>query len=276
MIRIASLFFSLAATLSLCSAVASAATINIDFDNPSGNSFGSPTTAYTGDGVVPGGPNQWNQIFTGSTAATPLINSDGTSAAGIGVAVSRQGDLTSGMDFVTGNNIQSFGRNIASSNAPNTVFDTNAGLFRDWVFANAGQNNEVIGIQVTGLPAGDYAFYAYALEYSDQGFSRPGTLAVSYGTSASANNVAFNDVSGTASIVNSAAAAVGFNEGGNYAKLTATVAAGETFYIFGDFDTPGQAASFNGLQIVSVPEPASCLLLLFSSFAMIAHRRRRC
>lgn len=251
--------FSALVTISMSLPAAAQSTINIDFDNPAGNSFGSASNPYIGDGVVPGGTNVWNQVSGGANGGPTILNSVGN-PAGISVALSRAPLRTDMPDFDSGGGIQTFGRTIDSDDPPNTVFDTNAGLFRDWAFANNNIGGDVvIATRIAGLSPGDYDFYLYAAEYSGGGATRPGNLDITYGTSATAS-ASFNQFSSnTALIENSTANSLGLVDGGNYVKMSATINSTESFFIFGDFDVAGQAASLNGLQIVQLTAgPPAC------------------
>ncbi len=248
-----------------------AATINVDFGNPAGNAFDSQNFPYTGDGVIPGGPNVWNQVFTGGGTALPDSTGTATSVVvSLGQGTTRAGDI----NFDTGGGIQTFGRPATA--AAGSLFITNAGLYRDWAFSGVDPDR-VIGLRIAGLAAGAYNFYLYAQELKGDLTVRGGTLSLKFGaTNAATGTVSFDDVAGTSSIVNTTTNDIGFSLGGNYQKITATVTAGQSFYIFGDFDVTGESASFNGLQIesVAVPEPTTTAVFGLAALGLLARRRR--
>ncbi len=228
-------------TAVVASQMASAATINVDFNTT------APTPTYSGTAAAPDGGTTWNGLATGPKGG-PLVASITS-----GALLSSTGGATA--ITVTLGNFQAY--DAASDGQPASFASE---LMSDFVYQQIlgpGGPNSTLSINNLN-PAFTYDLYLYA---QNGGYNNTATTFTINGVTLIANN----DLGPASSFV----------ENTNYVRFTGVAPNGSGMIsgTFNDFE-PANNAAFNGLQIVEIiPEPASAALA--GAAGLLALRRRR-
>lgn len=192
---------------------------------------------YVGTAVAPDAGTVWNPI-----------SATGTS----GALVSSTGGAT-GVTFTLGTASTNVGFNNAGGLGVNA-------LMRDYTYGYPQANT----FSINGLtPGGTYDLYLYAQNGSVNAATTQFTIGA---TSQTATNAAGNLTS--------------FVELGNYVKFLGLIATGGSISgsVVDPNSVPGvdeRAFAFNGLQVQSVPEPSSLLILATGVVGLVACARQR-
>ena len=220
--------------------VASAATINVDFNVTNGGA----ATTYSGTAAAPDAGTVWNG-FTIGTKSSPVTGTL-TSAA-----LNTSTGSPTGVTVTTG----SYLSYLADENPAG--FATT--LFTDFAYQQVlgpGGPNSTFSINHLN-PLSSYDIYVYA---QNGGYSNTASTFTVGGITKIANN----DLGPGGSFV----------ENTNYVRFTGVVPDGSGVIsgTFNDFE-PANNAAFNGIQIVEIPEPAG--LSLGGLTGLLLLRRRR-
>jgi hypothetical protein len=255
--------FSLAAAFAAAGLLAfagqsQAAVYNLNF---SGGIGGAYLGNYTGVGAAPDAGTYWNQIQqtqngigSYNTSISNLTASDGTTSSGITVAVEYSRAYND--EGISGNN-----------------------LLGSWFQADGSVNGGgVARVVISGLAAGTtYDLYTYGI---NGGYTGRGTRFIinnNNWTGGTPDGPSFNWLQTTG------ASASSFQEGANYVTFSGVQSFNGNieFYIGanpvglwaeGAINTQGP---FNGLQLVTIPEPSAFVMLGTGCAAFCLIRRRR-
>jgi hypothetical protein len=218
--------------------------------------FGTADTAVY-DGVnapaaLSGTVSSWNGV-SGADIASGLLYADGTGATDVALNVGTG-------DAVNWDN--TLGTYTATDGATAALYTTD--LMTDWNYARKAN----LGVQVSGLAAGDYEVYAIVRE--------PTNLANTYDIGIGLNGSSLADLAYTGSIAadGEANGTATWTAGVNYVMTTVTV--GSTTDAITVISDPvnGTFGSISGLQIVSIPEPATLGMITAFGGGMLFIRRR--
>ena len=210
----------------------------------------------------------WNRIQADTLSA--LEWSDGSAATGITVDLGGSSDATT-LSLATVPTSSALGTQV------NTGVYTNTSVGRDGIFVGTSGQSRQVGLQLGGLAAGLYEIYITGRNTSTGNSNSP-TFRV--GTSASAGNFNFTGYDAQmltypAGVTSATAAWVeAGGVGENYVIFSVSLAADEfiNVAVSGSF---GESRGFlNSMQIASVPEP-STLILMGGCFGALALNRRR-
>jgi len=281
----------------------SAATLMLDFGNPTANTSVPESNAAASPGPVasggyltlsPGhaeadvglGETTWNTITTSSPNSS-LKYSDGTTATGI--------TLTLGQEAVAGNNTIDYSTPVSTLTligngggtsgrksllTANSIYgDSRLGssaVGRDGFFGGTGS---AIGFRVDGLTAGNYVIYLMGRNTNANAAALAGmtfyaTTGSSAGTFATFNTTSSefqaNPTYTTAAYTNQYES---FVEGQNYVALNFTLTAGQSLFVAVDGTETETRGFLNMAQIVSVPEPSAVLLGGMGLLGLLRRRR---
>lgn len=216
----------------------------------------------------------WNTV-TDANLTSSLVWSDGTATSGISIDVG--GNSTSGSTTI---DLAKTG--ITFSNALGSMTDTGVyagtSVGKDGIFL-ATSGARAVGVQVSGLSAGNYDIYITARNTS---LSSAHDQNLYVGT-ASAGNFNYTDYAATSQQIsyNGAADATASwvaagNTGDNYVKFSISITSGQVLNLASIGGT-GEARGFlNSVQIVStIPEPSTYAFLAGAGSLLIAATRRK-
>ena len=216
----------------------------------------------------------WNRIV--ADTASGLLWSDGSAASGLSL------DLGGSSDGTT----LSLGATITSSalgTQINTGVYTNTSVGRDGIFVGTSGQSRQVGLQLSGLAAGLYEIFLTGRNTSTANSNSPtfriGTTSASgdFNFSAYTSQSLTYTPSGNSASTESwveAGGGTGVN-GENYVRFQVNLAAGDhlNVAVSGSF---GESRGFlNSMQISTVPEPSTLLLMGGSLGALAWCRRRR-
>lgn len=248
--------------LSLVPTAASAAVLMLDFGptvatgaSLSNSPYHTVNSSFT--------DTSWNTIGL-ANVSSGLVYSNGSAATGV--------TLTLGSS--KGSTLLNFSQLPGSSSALGATINT--GVFadtsvgKDGIFTSAPAGNNLVGVKIGGLSAGQYEIYVVGLNTSNG----PGYQSPSVFFAAATGNVGTFETNGlTPSASTLLASQVNWVEGDNYAKVTITLNAGQSLVLVADGTGSEDRGFLNAMQIVAVPEPQTMLLCLIGLIALPLLRR---
>ena len=241
-----------------------AASILLDFGSTTVLPADAAISPAHEDGGLSASEATWNHLQT-ADLASGVVYGDGTAMTG-GTVNLGTGALAS-VDFNT---------NPASTSALGSAYNT--GVYSGTSVAKDGifNANGAIGIQITGLSAGDYDIYFTgrntntANDPSYVAYAAAGGAAPSFDFSSAATGTWSN------SFVNNASLETGgtksFELGDHYGTIRVSVAAGQALFLA--VDPSGTRPFVNSIEIVAVPEPATMALLASGGLFLLRRRRQ--
>lgn len=210
----------------------------------------------------------WNKIQTADVSS--LIWSDGTSATGV--------DINLGVTTSFNSTILNLG-STPSQNALGN--ETNGGVYAgtsvgtDGIF-HTDNGTRYVGFQIGGLASGTYDVYVTSRNTNANSDLGDYDQNLYLGSSEEAGNfdVVALQFSTVLSYTDPADFTAEWVQGENYSKFSVTLGSGD-YLNFGVVGTGDQLRGFlNSVQIVTVPEPSTVVLLL-GGLGVLATRRRR-
>ncbi|WP_269542111.1 PEP-CTERM sorting domain-containing protein [Cerasicoccus fimbriatus] len=222
----------------------------------------------------------WNNI-SNSDVGSGLLYADGTAATGVAFDLGIANlDVSTTVDLAT-----------TPTSANNLGLQANTGVYEGnsvgtgGIFSGSGPDRNQIGLQVTGLAAGTYEIYITGRNTNGQS---TGELLYSYyaGTGVAGSNFDFSGYDSSSVSFMGSDQTAAWVDGGNYGKITITLAAGEALNIVsnGDGGKATGSSSFgtanrgflNSVQISMIPEPQTWALIIgLVSLGVLALRRRK-
>jgi len=209
----------------------------------------------------------WNKIQTADSSS--LTWSDGTAATGVSINI---GVTTDNASTTVGlGNIPSINSALGGTTSTGIYADTSVG--KDGITTSSSGNTRYVGFQLGGLAAGTYDVYVSSRNTSTSN-SYSQTLWLGSSLVAGDFDATALTLSDSLSYANGTVAISAWVVGENYFKLTLSLV--EDAYlnlatVGGGNDNRG---FLNSVQIVTVPE-ASSVVLLLGGLGLLAVRRRR-
>jgi hypothetical protein len=242
-------------------------TVNIDFQpniNDPSVAVNTYTVNYSGTAAAPDAGTVWNSLLANNPAPAVFIGQPGYYDE-VGGAVSNYSDLVDSNGNATPYDISfdAAGSFAVDNNAPNMPnIATNAqGLMRDYLIAfRDGGLGGPRTVTLSGLPVGQqYRLYLYG---------EGDNLSNDRQTNFDANGV-------LGSTVGDAPANSPLTLGSDYVVLKNVYpnANGEIVIKYSANGTP--EGPFNGLQLTTIPEPATFVLVGLAGLGLLANRRKR-
>lgn len=209
----------------------------------------------------------WNKIQTADSSS--LEWSDSGTATGVSINLG----ATTAFDSTTiGLNNQPSGTN-ALGNSTNTGVYAGTSVGKDGIYTGSSGNTRYVGFQIGGLSAGTYDVYVTSRN-TNTGSTYNQHLYLGASSAAGDFDAVTLSLSGVLTYADGSTAISSWVEGANYLKFTVTLGAAQ-YLNFGVVGTGGELRGFlNSVQIVTVPEPSSVVLLL-GGLGLLAARRRR-
>jgi hypothetical protein len=233
--------------VALLPAVATAAIIQSDVLNVDFNVTNGSAGTYNSTAVVSGAGTKWNGVAIGNLLVTIPSFSSGTLVN----SVNDSGGIASHSPTVSLTNFRPYDSGTPAPLAPALMTDIAAG-----VSADTPSNPSPMGFTITGLNNGTYDLYLYS---NNGSFSNSGSAFTVNGVTKTATN------SGQTTFV----------QGGNYVVYSGIVVSGGSLTGSVATTIAGNASSFNGFQLVILPEPTSAAVLFVAGGFLTVKRRRR-
>ncbi|MDR1191933.1 MAG: PEP-CTERM sorting domain-containing protein [Verrucomicrobiales bacterium] len=166
---------------------------------------------------------------------------------------------------------------IRSITAGNLFGDVNQAANDFILIGNDGNQNAVLGLRISGLDAGTYELYMIGSHASTANTSMN-----FWATTANADEIDIASDSfltdprtiASPTIPNTKMDANTYAEDTNYAKLTVTLAEDDVLTILSRGAGSDKRGFFNSLQIVTIPEPSTCVLLGLGLLTLALLRRK--
>ncbi|MBC2602934.1 hypothetical protein J3R74_000680 [Puniceicoccus vermicola] len=179
-------------------------------------------------------------------------------------------------------NSNNTGDDVSNGSAPKRAQSSGAGVFAteltgdaatSWDIANNGTERSPLGLEVAGLPDGQYTAYIVApfgnYNYEQRTFAGVDTANRSTYSTSDFTYQDTLDITTTAMWV----------EGDNYTAVNFTITSGNSFYILVSDNSDNGISDYNttlsSLEIVAVPEPATFAFVLGGMGLFLISRRRR-